>query len=1023
MSLTESAIRKPVSVVIIFTLLVLLGIYSGKSLPIDMYPDTSYPMIVVSSSWGNSAPEEVEQNLTRVLETGLSGVTGLKHISSTSSTGYAMISLEFETGTDLDVASNDIRDKIDHVRSSLPAGATSPTTTRLNADLLPVMTLVIQGNRTPEELYEYADKTIAPSFEQIDGIASADIIGGREKCVRVSISRDNLDAYGLTITQISSMLSKQNQQSSAGIIESNDLNYTVTSNGTYSSLNDIKNTVIAYRPLPSGKQQAILLRDVADVYEDVKETTSLAYLDGVPSVMVKLNKQSGKNSVQAVHKVRASIPKIEASLPGDVKIIETANNTDQIESTLHEVISSVVQGAALAILVLLIFFKNLKSTLVIGFSIPVSIIITLVFMYFKGMTLNLLSLAGLLIAVGMLVDNSIVVLENIYTHASRGEDPLTASINGAREMVMPVTSSTLTSVCIFLPMIAFNSLLGYIGEAFIDLGFTISVALVCSLVTSIFLVPVLSAHYLKLRPAAVKQELEQEKLNRFAAALHKYSMDSIYACGVRWVLHHKALFMLSLVVLLVAAIASLPSRGFILMPESADNTITLNLTMPKGTTLEETESVIRSMESVAKEEIDGIKFSNVTVGSGTSLSNTNAAVLSLTLNAPDENAKDKLRKYFDNFPGAQFEFGTGFSLGGSGKYTLKMKSNDLNLLRSTAQQVKDLVETEAADLVAEVSSSITEGMPEVRIKLNRENIYDLGLSVDSIASELRGSVSGITAGTINADGSETDILVCLAEKDKAELSDLNNIFITNNQGERIPLSAVARYEDTTAPASIAREDQTRVAEVSIVPKSGVAQTEVAAAVKQLIAEKIPANDSLAFVESGDMADMMEMGKGFVTIIVMAMLLVFAVMACQFESFKDPFIIFFTIPLSFIGVAAIYALTGQSLSMLSILGVLMLVGVIVNNGIVLVDSANILRRGGMSVEEACVESARSRLRPILMSTLTTLISLFPMALFPSEGAELIQPINLTVLGGLGFGTFMTLFAMPAVYCMFNLEKRK
>ncbi|MCR5763556.1 MAG: efflux RND transporter permease subunit [Treponema sp.] len=1025
----EKIIRKPVTVMIVFILFVMLGIFCGKNLSLDMFPETNNPSVMITTTCGNADPSEVERNVTRKLESAFSGLSGLKHMTSESSTGYSSITLEFSSKTNMDSAMIDVREKIDRARGDLPEQAGNPNALQLDASLISLMTLVMKGDHSPSELYEYADDIVAPSLEQIDGIASCDIHGGEEKCIRVSVSLDRLEAYSLSLNQVRQSLASQNLESSAGVISAGKTNYTVSADGAFRSIEDLGNTVISYKkPYSGGEALPIYLRDIADIKEDSKDVYSIAYLDGVPCIMFTLQKQGGRNSVAAAHSVRKAMPSILAQLPDDIEIIETANNTDIIESTVSEVISSVVTGAILAILVLFLFLKNFKSTLIIGLSIPVSIIITLVFMYFRGTSLNLISLSGLLLGVGMLVDNSIVVLENIYTHASKGESPLESSLNGAKEMVMPVISSTLTSVCIFVPMLAFGSLIGIIGEAFLDLGFAISIALICSLFTSIILVPVLAAYYLKVNPKTVLEH----KNNESSKTPHKSIGERIYAAyarAVRWILHHKAISFGFLIILFVLAMLSLPGRGFILLPSNPETQVKVQMTLAKGTSLEETESQIKELERLALEGLEGVTFSNVSVG-GTTAASSNIATLLLSLSGPySSEAKEVLRNYFDNFPGAQFEFqatslslSSGFS-GGSGGYVLEMHSNDMEVLSLSAGQILNLIKDQASDIVSEVSSDILSGMPEVKIRIDREAINSLGLSINTIASELRAAVSGVEAGTFEQEGKDTDIIVTLDKSDKQRVSDLNKVFVINQNGDRIPLSAVAYYEETTSPSSINRKDQTRTATVTAVPKKGIPLTVVQKRIDSLIEDNLVFDDSLSFAAAGDFSEMLEMGKGFIVIIIMAMLLVFAVIASQFESLKDPFIIYFTIPLSFIGVAAIYAMVGQPLSMMSVLGVLMLVGVIVNNGIVLVDAANSLRKEGFSLEEACVESARSRLRPIMMSTLTTLISLIPMALFPSEGAVMIQPINLTVLGGLGFGTMMTLFIMPAVYYVFNVRNSK
>lgn len=1015
----SAILKKPVTVMIVFTLLVALGIFCSTNLSLDMFPDTNNPSVMVMTTCANEDPSEVERNVTRKLESAFSGLSGLKHMTSESSTGYSQITLEFSSKTNMDTAMNDVREKIDRARSDLPDMAGNPNAMQLDASLISLMTLVMKGDHSPAELYSYADDIVAPSLEQIDGIASCDIYGGEEKCILVSVSLDRLEAYSLSLSQVRQSLASQNLESSAGIINAGKTNYTVSADGAFRSLEDIGNTVVAYKkPYSGGDALPIFLRDIADICDDSKDVNSVAYLDGVPCIMFTLQKQGGRNSVAAAHAVRKALPSILAQLPDDIEIIETANNTDIIESTVHEVISSVVTGALLAIVVLFLFLRNFKSTLIIGISIPVSIIITLVFMYFRGTSLNLISLSGLLLGVGMLVDNSIVVLENICTHTAKGESPLNSALNGAKEMVMPVISSTLTSVCIFVPMIAFGSLIGIIGEAFLDLGFAISISLICSLFTSIILVPVLAGYYLKVNPKSV---LQQTTIS--------YRIYSVYGNVVRWLLHHKIVSFIFLIVLFVVAMISLPNRGFILLPSNPETQVKVEMTLAKGTSIEETEEQLKELEKLALEGIHGVTFSNVSVG-GTSAASSNTGTLLLSLSgAYSDEAKDILRTYFDRFPDAQFEFqatslslSSGFS-GGSGGYALEMHSNNMDVLSKTAEEIAALIKNEAGDIVSEVSCDILSGLPEVKIKLDREAVNALGLNVNTISSELRAAVSGVEAGSFEQDGKDTDIIVTLDKNDKQKVSDLSHIFVTNQSGERIPLSAIACYEETTAPSTIKRKDQTRTATVTAVPKKGVPLTTVQKKIDNIIEENIVLDDGIQFATTGDFSEMLEMGKGFIVIIIMAMLLVFAVMASQFESLKDPFIIYFTIPFSFIGVAAIYAMTGQPLSMMSVLGVLMLVGVIVNNGIVLVDAANSLRKQGLSLEEACVESARSRLRPIMMSTLTTLISLIPMALFPSEGAVMIQPINLTVLGGLGFGTMMTITIMPAVYYAFNAKSEK
>jgi hydrophobe/amphiphile efflux-1 (HAE1) family protein len=1039
MTLSERAVNKPTTVLTIFILLSALGMYCMRSLPVDMYPNIDLPYMVVYTTYNNAGPEEVERSVTRTLESSLSGVSGLKKMQSTSSSGSSMIFLEFNYGTNLDEAANGIRDKIDLVRSYMPDDAGTPVTIRIDPSMIPIQILILNGNRTPEELRSYAEDLIQPRLEQIDGVASATVNGGREKSINIDIPRDRLEAYSLTITQVAQMIGAQNLQSAGGTITAGETNYSIKTAGMYRSLEDVRNTVISYKAAASDGMSApevktIYLRDIADVYEGYKDETTLAYLDGKPSVMIMVQKQSGKNSVQAAHKVREQIKKLKTELPSDVNIIETMNTTDQIENTISEVVSSVIEGALLAIIVLFIFLRSVKSTIIIGLTIPISLIITLALMYFRGMTLNMISLAGLLIGVGMLVDNSIVVLENIYSYRERGSKPKVAAVLGSAEMISAVTSSTLTSVCIFLPMIMFKSQLGVMGQMFEDFAFTIVFSLLCSLIVAIVLVPVLSSNYLQIgNVGGIRDDTTLGKVNRWFTRFFD-GLDNAYASGVKKVLHHRKAVIFTLAGLFVLSIVVVPIVGFIFVPETATDSVTVNLSMPKGTRLEVTESVIGQLESMAKQEIKGIKYSTVSVGGGgmysMQASGSNDATLRITLYSAKERkhgydtyitAKDKMRKYFNKFPGAELSFGSsGMEMSNSG-LSIEVKSDDLNQLRTVSSQIVQLLKDQCTDVVTEPSTDLEDGQPEVEIVFDRQRMYALGLNVYSVGNEIKANINGTTASRYEENGDQIDMIVRLSPQDKEKLNDLEQLFVTNTSGQRIPLSSFAHYAEATSPVSILRQDQGRIAHVTATPVRGKSLSAVQAKIEKVIKQNVPQDEKLTISFSGDYADMIESVSKFALIILMAAALVYAVMASQFENFLDPLIVLFTIPLSFIGVSTIYLISGQQFNFITVMGVLMLVGVIVNNGIVLVDYTNLLRKRGYGLEEACVEAARSRLRPILMSTLTTVIALVPMAFFPGEGAEMIQPISLTTLGGLTFGSLMTLFLMPTLYYIFNARR--
>ena len=1040
MTLSERCVNKPTTVLLVFLTLIGLGIYCMKSLPVDMYPDMDLPYMIVYTTYSNAGPEEVEQSVTRTLESSLSGLSGLKKLQSRSQSGMSLVILEFDYGTNLDSAANEVRDKIDLVRSYLPTDAKSPMTIKMDPSMMPIMMISLQGNRTPEELRTYAEDVVQPRLEQLDGVASATVIGGREKSINVDIPRDRLEAYGLSITTVAQMIGAQNVQSSGGTITSGDINYSIKTNGKYQTIDDLKNTVISYKMAASDgfnapELKSIRLRDVADVYEGYKDESTLAYLDGDPCVMLMIQKQSGKNSVSAAKRVRAAFKELEQELPSDVKLTETYNTTDIIEQTINEVVSSVVQGALLAILVLIVFLRSVKSTIIVGLAIPISVFITLFLMYFTGITINMISMVGLLLGIGMLVDNSIVVLENIYAYRQRDAKPKVAAVLGSQEMVMSITSSTLTSVCIFLPMLMFQKKLGIMGQMFHDLAFTIIFSLMSSLAVAVCLVPVLTSKYLRIDKIVDTGDGWNARMNRMSNRFF-YNLENSYARGVSWVLHHRRLSIGVLVLAFFLAVASVKLVGFVFMPESAANSVQVDFELAKGTRLEVTEETMRTFENMALADLKGVKYTSVNVGGSSMLSSsseTNTGTVTFSLYAEKEreegwdnekSAKEKLRKYFNAFPGATLSFGTNMnSASSSSGMSIDIKSDDLDLVRTTSAQIATLLKEKGGDFVTEVASDQEDGLPQAEIVIDRDRMYELGLNIHSLGAEINAAINGTTASRFTKNGDDIDVIVRLSEKDKTKLADLDSVSVINSQGQRIPLSSFARYVESTAPVTIYRENQARIIHVTGKPVSGMSLDKVQAGIKKLIDDNIPKDENVTISFSGDYEDMMEAAANFGLIILIAAILVFVVMASQFESLQDPFIVIFTIPLSFIGVMIIYAISGNQLNLVTIMGMLVLVGTIVNNGIVLVDYTNLLRKRGLGLEEACVEAARNRLRPILMSTLTTVISLAPMAFFPGEGSQSMQPISLTVFGGMTFGSLMTLFLMPTVYFIFNNRRLK
>jgi len=1036
MSMVKNVVARPTTIFIIFALLIGLGFFAMANLPIDLYPEINPPILAVFTSYSGAGPEEVERSITRLLEATLSSASGLEKVSSTSSKGSSLVIMEFTYGTDMSDASNSIRDLLDRIRNYLPSGSDTPMIFKFDPSMIPIMGLMVTSDRrTPEELREIAEDTIVPRIEQTPGIATASVDGGREKIIRVEIPQSRLEAYGITITQIQQMIMVQNIQTSAGTITEGGMSYILTTMGEYTSLDQLRNTVISYRGGGySGGQvempRQIYLRDLADVYEGYKDESSVVFVNGQPAVSLNVQKQSGKNSVQTAKDLRARIERISREIPPDIKITELFNTTDMIENSLNQVTSTAFMGAFLAIFTLFLFLRSLKPTIIIGISIPVSVIITMLLMYFWGLTLNLMTMAGLILGIGMLIDNSIVILENIYKYREKGAKLKTASVIGTSEMITAITASTVTTICVFAPLVMFQGLLELAGELFSGLAFTVVISLGISLFTAIFLVPVLCSHYLPI--VTRKQVPLKGPLAKVDLKFENFFiwLETKYKNAVRKVLNKKLIVITVLSVLLVISIILIPVIGWEFMPQQESDNVSITATLPMGTALQETEAVLKQLQIIVEKEIKGYDRLVLRVGGGGFMgfggNSSNSG--SLRINLPEfskrvetaNEIQDILRPYFNQFPGVMFSFGGGMGsmMGGGNAVDIILRTDNLQKGKEIGERMSALLKEHLSEYVTEPSVDLRDGLPQFEIVLDREKMYALGLNTYTVGNEIRAAVDGVTATRFKSSGKDYDVLLILAEADRNTLPALDSIFISSQMAGRVPLSSFVKYQEGTGPLSISRENQSRVIHVTAGARPGAKTNQLQSLVEDLMRREIPIEDDIIIEYSGANAQMIRMFTRFILICVIAIFLVFGIMASLFESFRSPFIIILTIPLSVIGIVAIYLITNTIFNVLTAVGLLVLIGIITNNGIILVDYTNLLRKRGYPLNDAIIEAARSRLRPILMTTVTTVLGLVPMAFFPGEGTELVAPIGKTVLGGLSFGTLMTLFLMPVMYAIIN-----
>ena len=1054
MSVTRTVVNRPTTTLIIFILVIGFGLYAASGLAIDLFPEVNPPVLIIFTNYSGAGPEEVEKTITRPLEGQLSNVGNIQEISSTSSSGSSQIIMEFIWGTNMAEAANDVRDRLEFVKGQLPDEATTPQIFKFDPSLIPILQLEMSGNRSPEALRELAEDIVQPRLEQIEGVALASVNGGRERIIRVEIPQNRLDAYDLTMQQVANAVRSQNVQIAGGSITEGNTNFLISTEGEYESIQQIRQVVVTYKgggasaaggaagrgaaaagagATGSGSGPTpILLRDIAEVQDDFRERESLVYIDGEPGVFVIVQKRSGTNSVEVADSVRGKLGEINQALPIGTEVGVLTDTTDIIRASLQQVSTAAITGALLAVVILFVFLRSFRTTLIIGFAIPISLVVTLSVMYFAGLTLNLMTLTGLALGVGMLVDNSIVILENIYRYREKGAKLRASAVLGSQEMINAIVASTLTTISVFAPLAVFRRQLEFIGELFSGLAFTVVISLGSSLLVAMFLIPVLSSKYLpissrKQRPLKGVLKAVDDRADRAFR-----SLDRGYQRALGVALRHKFLTLLLAVAILGGSVALVPRIGFELTPPQPEDSVQVSVELPVGTRLERTEDVMQELADIVREEVSTYENIIISVGErsfGGFLGASRSYRGTFTVSLPDledrvESAtevEDILRSHFDDFPGVDFSFDAGGGPGGgpfnAPPIDVLVQSQDLDRAEDVATRIQNLIESDFPE-VTEPSVDLEEGLPQVELVIDRARAYSLGLNVATIGEEVRAHIDGITASKYRTGGAEYDIVVISDEPSRDQLLDLNRIFVVNNQGRKIPLASFATTERDTGPVSINRENQRRTIHITGGLAPGATVEQVTPRLRQAIFEAIPAEQDLVIEFGGDYADLIRYGRTFGVIMLISVFLVFGVMASEFESFVDPFIIIFTIPFLIVGVLLLYFLTGQTLSLFTAVGLVVLVGIVVNNGIVFVDYTNLLRKRGLGINDAVIEAGGNRLRPILMTTLTTVLGLVPVAFFQGEGSTLVQPIGQTVVGGLTVGTLMTLFVIPVIYAIVN-----
>jgi HAE1 family hydrophobic/amphiphilic exporter-1 len=1006
----------------ITAVLVLLGAISFSRLPVDLMPDTQNPTLSVRAEYPGVAPEEMENLVTRPLEASLSAAPGIYRFNSTSSEGSSNIRIQFDWGVNIDEAANEIRTRLDRVRGVLPEGVLPPTIFKFDTSQFPIMFLGVSGDKSPRELRTLLEKDIQPRLERVPGVAAVDIRGGLRREIQVTLSTEKLRSYNLSVNQIVNVLRRENQNRPVGPMEEGKYEVLLRTQGEFKDVAQINNVVVASRG-----RVPIYLKDIAQVADTHEEIRQIVRIDDKPGVRFSIRKQSGANTVTVAEKVRAELKVLEKAFPG-ISIWPIMDSSIFIQRSIDNVRTTAISGAFLAIMILLLFLRNLRSTMIVSIAIPVAVIGTFSLMYFYGFTLNTMSFGGLALGVGMLVDNAIVVLENIFRHREGGMTHREAAIEGSSEVAAPIVSSTLTTVAVFVPLVF---LTGMSGVMFKELSYVVSFSLLCSLLIALTLVPVLCSKYLRVRPPDAKSHPWMNRIVSSSGRLLDW-LDEQYQSAIRWSLTHRKTIVLGALLLFAGSLALVPLIGFEMMPETDESEIRVSMELTPGTRIEVTDEVSKRLEAIIKREVPEMERMMSEVGGGGWMSSS-MHTSDIRVQLVDKSRRSRssteivnaLRPKLNLQPGMTVRARSSSNnmmmrrMGGEGgdRISVEIRGYETAAAADLAKRVKDIIDTVPG--IADSQISRREGMPEMLITVDRDKAASLGLNASDIADTLETVIGGRRASQFREEGEEFNILVRLNQQQRANIGQLPNITVVTPSGQAVPIGDLVKVQRREGPVSIERQDQERMVRV----QAGYAKRDLGSIMsdidQRLSGLSLPSGFSIFY--GGEYEEQQKSFRELLFSLILAIVLVYMVMAAQFESLRDPLIILFSIPLAVIGVSLALFLTDTTFNMQAFIGMIMLAGIVVNNAIVLIDYTNLLRRRDKLLLRHAVELAgRRRLRPILMTTLTTVLALVPMALGIGEGSEVQAPMARVVIGGLMTSMLITLLFIPTIYTM--IEER-
>ncbi len=1019
MSIYKTAVNKPITTLMIFVAVIVLGIYSLVQVPLDLYPEMNPPYISVMTTYPGANASDIETNVTKTIEDALNTVDNLKEITSVSYDNLSIVNLEFEWESNLDEASNDIRDAIDWIFDYLPEECDRPTIFKFNTSMIPILFYAITANESYPGLEKIIDEKIINPLNRINGIGSISTVGTPRRMVYVDVDPKRLDAYNLTVEQIGNTIAAENLNMPSGNVKMGKMDYQLRIEGEFLESNEISDIVVGnYGAKP------IYLHDVATVRDTIKDLSIDEKINGKPGIRMFVMKQSGANTVKIAKQVQKKLALLEKDLPPDIEIQQIMDTSTFIKDSINNLSKTLMWALFFVVLVVLFFLGRWRATFIIVLTIPISLIVSFIYLFIADSSVNIISLTSLSIAIGMVVDDAIVVLENITKHIERGSSPREAAIYATNEVWLSVIVTTMVIVAVFFPLTLVS---GMTGVLFKELGWIVTITVVTSTTAAISLTPVLSSKLLRL-----KAKIETTRKFSYQNTIEKMlnQLDAFYERTIRWALHHKRIVVFTAFGIFIASFFLFKFIGTDFMPESDESRITATVELQTGMRVEETMKITRKLEKIIDERYPEILIVSSSSGSDDeggmlslfSQTGSNMINFMMRLVPIDERNRsvwdiaNDLRNQMDRFPEI-INYSVNTSSSGMGGSTntvdIDIFGYNFDITNKLALEIKN--RAEKIEGARDIQISRKEDKPELQIVLDKNKLADHGLNSSIVSANIRNRVDGLTASIFREEGDEYDIVVRFKEEYRNSISDLEQITIMTPMGQQIKLKELGEVKEYWGPPNIERKRKERVVTVSAKPV-GISLGELAAKIKAGI-DQIDVPQEVLINVGGAYEDQVESFMDLALLLLVSLILVFLVMASQFESFTMPFIIMFSIPFAFTGVILALFITNTTLSVIAALGAVLLVGIVVKNGIVLVDFINLMRDRGYELNEAIALSGKSRLRPVLMTAMTTILGMLPLAMSTGEGSELWSPMGITVIGGLVFSTLVTLVIVPVAYGIF------